>query len=123
LIYFSWLGFFKFKQDSFWKLIKEIWRDAKLRWFLLSALFLNVIIWVISVFINFKSEDTVIALHHNIYFGITLIGDPRKVYFIPFLGLMIIIVNLIFSNIIKQEEKIFMYIFSACSLIINIFYF
>jgi len=122
---FSWPSFLsiKFNQESFWKLIKELWRDVKLRWFLLSTLFLNLIIWVASVFINLKAQDNVIALHHNIYFGITLIGDAKNVYFIPFLGLIALVVNLILANIIKKEEKIFMLIFSICSLIVNIFLF
>ncbi|MFA5318096.1 MAG: hypothetical protein WC323_01325 [Patescibacteria group bacterium] len=122
---FSWSDFLSlsFNQDGFWKLIKELWRDAKLRWFLLSALFFNLIIWAASLFINLKSRDEVIALHHNIYFGITLIGDPKNVYFIPFMGLMAIIFNLILANIIKKEENAFMLVFSVCSLIVNIFLF
>jgi len=117
----SWFNLLKFKQDNFNGLIKELWRDTKLRWFFLSSIFLNIIIWITAVLINLKGQENVITLHHNIYFGITLIGDPRKVYFIPFLGLIIITVNLIFAQIIKKQERFFIYIFAVSSLLINIF--
>ncbi len=117
----SWLILSKFKREDAVDFIREFWRDSKLRWFVLSSLILNILLWMASMFINFRVRDDVIALHHNIYFGITLIGDPEKVYFIPFLGLIIIAVNLIFANIIKKEEKFFVYIFSASSLVVNLF--
>ncbi|PIR92997.1 hypothetical protein COT99_03195 [Candidatus Falkowbacteria bacterium CG10_big_fil_rev_8_21_14_0_10_43_10] len=99
----------------------KIWRDKRSRVLLLSALFFNFIAWLIGVFINQRVEDKVIALHHNIYFGITLIGSAKQVYFIPALGFIIITLNLIFSHIAKEEKNFFIYVFAASSLLASIF--
>jgi len=100
---------------------KVLWHDATLRILLLVNLLLNSIGWTISVFINSKIASDIIALHYNVYFGITLIGSPKEVYFIPFLGLFIIMVNGLFLYLIKEGDKFFLYLFSACAILVNIF--
>lgn len=101
--------------------IVNLWRDTKLRALLFVSLFLNIIAWLVGFFINTRVTEKFIALHHNVYFGITLIGTPRQVYFIPFLGLIIIMVNIVFSYLIKEEDNFFVYVLIISSLLINIF--
>lgn len=101
--------------------VSILWHDASLRQALLISLLLNSVNWLLSVLINTTLSADIIALHHNIYFGITLIGSPRQVYFIPLLGLMIIGANSVFSYLIKEESRFFMYLFAVSSILVNIF--
>ena len=88
---------------------------------LLVGLLLNSVSWLLSVLITSKVNADIIGLHHNIYFGITLIGSPRQVYFIPLLGLVIIAANAIFSYLIKDDSRFFMFLFAVSSILVNVF--
>ncbi|PIR91990.1 hypothetical protein COU01_04150 [Candidatus Falkowbacteria bacterium CG10_big_fil_rev_8_21_14_0_10_44_15] len=98
-----------------------LWRDAILRQLLLIGLLLNSVGWLLSALLTSKVSADIIGLHHNIYFGITLIGSPRQVYFIPLLGLIIIAANAVFSYLIKEESRFFMYLFAVSSSLVNVF--
>ena len=100
---------------------RALWRDTALKIFLLTALLLDGVSWTVSVIINNKTAGDVIALHHNVYFGITLIGAAKEIYFIPFLGLPIITVNGLFLYLIKEGDKFFLYLFSASAVLVNVF--
>jgi len=113
---------FHIKKSDFKSRVLEIlWYNKSIRILLIIALLINFVNWSISFFINLKIREDVIALHHNIYFGINLIGSPKQIYFIPLLGLMIIIINFIFSYLIKEEDNFFVYIFTASALLVNVF--
>ncbi len=112
---------FHFKRADIKDDLAEIWQDVKIRIFILSALFINLINWLISIFINIQMKEEIIALHYNIYFGISLIGDSKQVYLMPGLGLIIIIANLLFVYIIKREDNFFIYLFAAASVLVNVF--
>ena len=101
--------------------VKVLYSDIKTRGLIAFALLLNVLIWAGSFFINFRVNAEVIALHHNIYFGITLIGSPKQVYLIPILGFLIIFINLIVSYIIQHKNNFFVYLFTSTSVAINFF--
>ncbi|MFH1326182.1 MAG: hypothetical protein ABIH48_01810 [Candidatus Falkowbacteria bacterium] len=101
--------------------ILELYNDNKTRLFIIVALIINILAWIASIFFNANIEEKIIALHHNIYFGISLIGGPKQVFFIPLLGLIIIIVNTIFSYLIRREDNFFVYLFTASTILINIF--
>jgi len=99
----------------------DLWHYSYLKVLLITALSINVLNWLLSIFMVVRVKEEIIALHHNIYFGISLIGEPRQVYFIPLLGLILIIINTVFSYLIKEEDNFFMYVFAATSALINFF--
>jgi len=102
--------------------LRDLWHYTQLKFFLLATLLLNIASWIISIIINtLATNDSVIALHHNIYFGINLIGDARQVYFIPLLGILLTLINTIFSYIIRRDDSFFLYVFAASSALINFF--
>lgn len=101
--------------------LNELYQDGQTRLFILTALFFNILIWVASILFTANLKDDVVALHHNIYFGINLIGDSRQVYFIPLLGLIILVINIVFSFLIRMEGGFFTRLFTASAILINIF--
>ena len=108
-------------REKFLLAIKVLANDIIVRSLVALALLLNVFAWAISFFINFRVQADVIALHYNIYFGITLIDSPKKLYLVPILGLFIIIVNLIVAYIIQYKNNFFVYLLTSANVAINFF--
>jgi len=75
---------------------------------IILSFLLNAVIWII-LYYKIKPTAIPIPLHYNIYFGIDLIGEWYKIYFIPGFGLIIFFINLIISFIIYKTEKIISY--------------
>ncbi|MDP3900110.1 MAG: hypothetical protein Q8Q23_03465 [bacterium] len=101
--------------------LSELFFDNKIRLFVAASLFINIIIWTASLLFNVNVKDTIVALHHNIYFGIDLIGNSGQIYFIPLLGIIFIITNIIFAYLVRREGIFFVYLFTASALLINFF--
>ena len=91
---------FHLQNEELKEVIQEGWRDKKVRYFVLSSIIINILGWIVSIFLNFRIDEKIIPLHHNIYFGISLIGSPKQIYLIPLLGLILIapISRLIFAS-------------------------
>jgi len=101
--------------------VRMLWQDSRMRLQLLFSLLFNAIAWSAAMFIVAKTTEEVIVLHHNIYFGITLIGAPNEVYFLPSFGMLVIVANYLFVYLLKEESRFFAHIFSASAMIVNIF--
>ena len=85
------------------------------------ALFLIVLNWVSSYIINVKSSaDSIIFLHYNVDFGANLIGDVKKIYVIPLLGLIIFLFNFILSIRFYKHNKFIPNILMSSGIIVNI---
>ena len=82
--------------------------DLNVKIYLAILLALNVVIWVISIIINSSIDDKQIALHYNVDFGIDYYGDITKIYIIPLLGLIIILINFIlYSSVSYSKDRKF----------------
>ncbi|PIT94037.1 hypothetical protein COU00_01070 [Candidatus Falkowbacteria bacterium CG10_big_fil_rev_8_21_14_0_10_43_11] len=114
-------GLLHFKAQNAKTGLSILWRDTGVRLMTLVSLLLNSVNWSMAVFINLKITDEIIALHHNIYFGITLIGPAKEVYFIPFFGLLIIIINVFLAYLVKEDDRFFMSVFGLSSILANVF--
>lgn len=86
------------------------------------TLVLNIYIWyLIYKFIDFSREFHV--LHYNSYFGIDLLASPLKLLNIPFIGIVILVLNLILAYvffIFKPGFKILSYFLVLVSFFINL---
>ena len=112
---------FHVSETNFKKGLSELWRHYYLKVLLIAGLIINGVEWFLAVFVVLRIKEEIIALHHNIYFGINLIGEPRQIFFIPLLGFIIIIINTIFSYLVKEDDDFFMYVFAATSALVNFF--
>ena len=90
--------------------------------YLSILLFINIIIWLIAGYLNMQMGEGLMALHYNVDFGINLIGEANKIYIIPLLGIIIIIINtLLFILVSRHKDKIFIsHILFITALIANI---
>ncbi|MFH0891996.1 MAG: hypothetical protein V1867_04405 [Candidatus Falkowbacteria bacterium] len=96
------------------------YRHVKIYSFVLLAV--NAIIWLIARFIGSNIDTDQIALHYNVDFGIDYYGDTEKIYIIPLLGLIIIVVNFfLYVNLSPRKDRKFIsHILLAAAGIANI---
>ena len=83
------------------------------------ALLVNIITWLF-IFYKIKPTAEVIPLHYNIFFGASFIGKAYFLYFLPAIGLAIIIVNFLFYRKSLAFEKFAGEILLAVSLFVQI---
>jgi len=84
--------------------------------------FVNFIVWLAAWYIAAKVHGELIALHYSVDFGINLIGSPKKLYIIPLLGLLIIVINFILLCAIAghKDRRFASHILLAGALLSNI---
>jgi hypothetical protein len=99
-----------------------------IRVYLIFLSIINTLEWLLARFIFSEIDQDRIALHYNVDFGIDNYGETEKIFFIPLIGLSIIVVNLFLYMIItKREDKVFVShilfltsLFSNCILLVSI---
>lgn len=72
---------------------------------LVVSVVVNLSTWIwLGVRLDTAGED-LIFLHYNILFGVDLIGVWWKVYYVPFVGSIIIIINFLLGWILFNKDK------------------
>ena len=89
--------------------------------FLLSAVIINILNWIIAYYIVANSNSNLIVLHYNVDFGADLIGQVKRIYAMPILGFVIILTNAILSFTIYKKEQFITNSLLISGLISNIF--
>ena len=83
---------------------QEFFKSALMHWVLIGALILNGINWgLIAFFI--RPVDFPIILHYNVYFGVDVIGAWWQLYFLPAIGLIILIINTVLGYLFYQKQE------------------
>ncbi len=88
--------------------IKDYLKNRIIQINLAASIILNALLWAVLLY-NIKPQETPLMLHYNIYFGIDLIGNWYQVLYIPISGLIIFLINLAFSFIIHNKDKVLSY--------------
>lgn len=109
------------QSDVFRRETRALWRERRIRKLVIAAVLANAMGWIMAIFIYRQADEPVIALHHTIYFGINLIGEPYKVFALPLLGLGVIAVNGVFASLIRREGDFFVDLFAVANIIVNVF--
>jgi hypothetical protein len=113
--------FYKIRRDwlSGWV---DLFSFLHVKIYLLIIIILNLAIWLSTRYIAKAIGSELIALHYNVDFGINLIGEATKIYIIPFLGLIIILINLVLLNIVSRhkDRKFLAHILFLSALISNL---
>lgn len=76
---------------------RDFFRNPIIFWLLLASILFNLANWIVlALFI--KPVDKTIILHYNVYFGVDSVGHWAQAYFLPAIGLILLIVNLILAG-------------------------
>lgn len=99
---------------------REYFQSALNIWLIILNLVINAANWTILL-IFVKPVDFSVILHYNVYFGVDVIGDWRKIFFLPALGLFLFFLNLFLAwSFYKQEEKVAAYLLMLVSLLVQV---
>ena len=95
-----------------------------IRIYLIALICINSLIWLLSYIINIQHiNQGLIILHYNVNFGVNLIGNAKKIYIVPILGLIIFVNNFfVLLGIYKfgQDKKFFGHLLLVSAVISNL---
>ncbi len=118
--------------DNFYELrqglcqaVSRIVTFVYIRLYLLVLAGLNLLFWLIAYLINVNVSQDLIILHYNVIFGVDLIGNVKRIFIIPVLSLVIILINvmLLLGLYRHKDFKFISHILLAGSVAINVFLF
>lgn len=76
---------------------KDFFRNPIVFWLLILSIFFNLTNWAaLAIFV--KPVDKTIILHYNVYFGVDSVGHWGQAYFLPAIGLILLIANLTLAD-------------------------
>ena len=93
------------------------------RIYLILVLGLNLLIWLLSYYVNMQVSQDLVILHYNVDFGVDLIGNVKEIFIIPALGFIIILVNvfLLFNFSKHRHFKFLNHLLFTASILVNLF--
>ena len=96
--------------------------EKYIRIYLSLAVAIDILTWISARYIQVKVEANMIALHYSVGFGIDYYGDTIKIYIIPLLGFLIVLLNFILYTVVCNfKDKLFiMHILFAGAIVTNI---
>lgn len=93
-----------------------------IRIYLVIIIIFNTLNWVLARMIKVKSSQDLTILHYNVDFGVNLIDNPKKIYTIPLLGFVIVLINFIIAAVVyKQNDKFLCHILFLAAVLSEIF--
>lgn len=88
------------------------------------AVFLNLGLWLFMYF-NYRADDQKIPLHYDVYKGVSAeaIDFWSKLYFLPILGLLFVVINYILSVVISPKDTLISYFLNLTSIVVQLILF
>ena len=80
----------------------------------------QIFIWF-YILLNIKPSVGRVFLHYNIVFGVDLLGQWWKIFYLPLGGLVIILINFIISFLLYKRDRFFSWLLSAWVLLVHIY--
>ncbi len=95
---------------------RDLWISAPL----VGSILLQILLWWSLVF-NIRQDAGQIFLHYNIIFGVDLVGNWWQIYYLPAIGILIILLNYLFSGSVYLFDKFLARFLSFWVLFFHIF--
>ncbi len=104
-------------------LSSDLYREAFIKIYFLSAISINLLLWISAYLMHRNISQEISILHYNVDFGIDLIGNKNYFFIIPLLSLFFILLNKIILLILLKKDhfKFLAYFLLGFLLLINIF--
>lgn len=88
----------------------------------LTAVLLNIGIWFF-MFFKRQPDDYPLPLHYDVYGGVDTIDVWSKLYYLPILGIVIILINYAISALIADKDVMIAYFLNIASVLIQVILF
>lgn len=90
--------------------------------FFLLAFVANIITWLF-IYFKIKPNSEIVPLHYNVFYGADLVGKGYYLYLLPVAGLVIIVINFVFSRYAQRLDRFAGRTLAAVSLVCQIIIF
>lgn len=102
---------------------RSVIKFVSAKYYLGAILLLQGLAWFQAINIFRKFTGNFLILHYNIDFGIDLVGDSYKIFYIPLAGFLVFLLNLIVSAIFvrKAAYKVLLNLLFSASVVFNSF--
>lgn len=103
--------------------LSEVFGLFFVRIYLVILLLQNLSLWVFVWLFSRQVGDSLAILHFNVDFGIDLVGDAKKLFMIPVLGLFVSIFNvlLLFVFLKNKNFKFIAHLLLSAAFFVNVF--
>jgi hypothetical protein len=110
-------------KESLFGGLAPLFRFKHFKIYALALFLLNLFLWLFAYSIFIKSNQSLIFLHYNVDFGVSLIGEAQKVFVLPILGLVIFLFNLLISSSFAKSRdfKFFSHLLLGSAVMAHIF--
>lgn len=100
--------------------LKRIFAFFEEIWFLwLLALTLNIITFFF-VYRKINHNASILPLHYNVLVGVEWYGNGANLYFIPGIGLAVILINLVAYRLLRHDPNFLSFLTAFVSLCVQI---
>lgn len=101
---------------------KSYFQNSAVRSVLILSALLNLGLWI-YLFANRIDGPYPVILHYSLLFGVDYLGEYYKIFFIPLVGLILLLSNGVIGYWLYFREKLATYFLMAATLEIQIFLF
>ncbi len=115
------LNYLYLSRERLAQAVFQLLRFVFVRIYLAFLFFLNIINWLLVLYINNNVSQNLVVLHYNVNLGVNLIGAARDIYIIPTLGLSFIVINFILLLNIFRSNKFLIHLLFGFSILANLF--
>ncbi len=114
-------GIFYHRRQAAQEALFNVINLFNVRWYLIVNLALNICNWLFVYVINLNVSQRLVVLHYNVNLGVNLIGDAARIYIIPGLGLIFILINFLLVMNVYKQGKFIIHLILASTVLNNIF--
>jgi len=86
------------------------------------SLVLNLLTWV-WLWVQIPRDESQLFLHYNVLFGVDNIGDSWHIFYVPLIGLIILMLNTVLGWVLFKKDKFIAQLLSFVSLVCQIYLF
>ncbi|HOZ56416.1 MAG: hypothetical protein BWY51_00385 [Parcubacteria group bacterium ADurb.Bin316] len=116
------LNFYYLAKQSIGQQLSIALSDLFIKVYLAIAVLLNILIWIGAKYIAVAIGTNQIALHYSVGFGIDYYGDTVKIFIIPLLGLLVVLLNFVLYVLVSgyRDRNFIAHILFTSSIVSNI---
>jgi len=99
---------------------KSLWSFFYIRTYLMLAIFLNILNWSTATFVQYRAKLEQVVLHYNVDFGVDLYGETSRLFIIPFIGLLVLVINLVLVANTGRHERFLIHCLMITAAAVNL---
>jgi len=75
--------------------------------------------FVLAYLLATKVGDSQMIMHYSVNFGVDYIGSSSSLYYLPAIGFLFYVLNLICAYVFNREDKFFIHLYMLGSFVVN----